>query len=180
MTLAQLLINNMANRHPGLTQAVADNYYEAASVCLDRHHVSPAKFIVQRDDDSKNAQVSWKDVNARTRDAWANETDATRDGAYACALAAVELVADLVAIRRAETLTGADYYVGQSGKSTNDLEGLQRLEVSGTDMGDGPAIASRLKSKVNQTVAGKSNLPALACVVGFNAARIVMQFVETA
>jgi hypothetical protein len=178
MALAQLIIVNMAHRHPGLTRAVADNYFEAASVCLDRHHSSPIDFTVRNGETPVNAQVSWSDVDARTRDAWANESDATRDGAYACAIAAVELMNNMVAMRRAETLTGADYYIGNVGHSSDDIEGLQRLEVSGVDKGDETAIAQRLRQKVRQAALGKSNLPAVACVVGFRAAQIVMQFVE--
>ena len=84
----------------------------------------------------------------------------------------------MVAVRRAETLTGADYYIGVAGHPTDDIEELKRLEVSGIDKGDDPAIAQRLKEKVHQAAVGKSNLPAIACVVGFKAARIVMQSVE--
>jgi hypothetical protein len=178
MTLAQLLIADMAERHTGLTPAIAGNYFEAASVCLDRHHISPANFLVQNGNEPVEAKVNWKEVDERTRSAWANESDATRDGAYACALAAVELMTNMVAVRRAETLTGADYYVGYAERALNDLEELQRLEISGIDKGDDPAIASRLKIKISQAAAGKSNLPAIACVVGFKAAKIVMQFVE--
>jgi hypothetical protein len=178
MALPQLLIADMARRHPGLTPAVAGNYQEAASVCLDRHHSSPADFTVQSDDNSKNVLVNWDEVTQHTRNAWANESDATRDGAYACALASVELITNMVAVRRAETLTGADYYIGLAGHSTDDIEDLRRLEVSGIDKGDGPTIAQRLKEKVHQAAIGRSNLPAIACVVGFKAARIVMKSVE--
>jgi len=178
MALAQLLISDMASRHPGLTPAVADNYFEAASVCLERHHSSPSDFSVQNSNNTVNVLVNWNEVDARTHNAWANESDATRDGAYSCALAAVELVNNMVAIRRAETLTGADYYIGYAGQPTDDIEGLQRLEVSGIDKGDGLAIAQRLREKVHQAAVGRSNLPAIACVVGFKAATIVMQSVE--
>lgn len=178
MTLAQLLIADMASRHPGLTPAVANNYFEAACVCLDRHHSSPVDFSIQNSSNTIDVLLNWNEVDARMRNAWANESDATRDGAYACALAAVELVNNMVAIRRAETLTGADYYIGHAGESTDDIELLQRLEVSGIDKGDRPAIAQRLREKVHQAAVGRSNLPAIACVVGFKAATIVMQFVE--
>jgi hypothetical protein len=41
-----LPLQNMADRHPVLTSAVAENYLEAARVCLDRHHESPQQFVV--------------------------------------------------------------------------------------------------------------------------------------
>jgi len=177
VTLTQLSISNMESRHPGLTQAIANNYSEAASICLDRHHISPVGFTVQNANDPVSVMVNWKEVDMRMRNAWANESDATRDGAYACALAAVELAVNMVAIRRAETLTGADYYIGKLGEPAEEMEGLQRLEVSGVDKGDGSVIAHRLREKMDQAAMGQSNLPAMACVVGFRATRIVMQYV---
>jgi hypothetical protein len=39
-------------------------------------------------------------------------------------------------------------------------------------------IARRLRSKVSQASKGKSNLPAIACVVGFQAAKIAIELVE--
>ena len=88
-------------------------------------------------------------------------------------LAAVELADDLVAVRRAETMTGADYYVAPMGNSPDDLEDCLRLEVSGVDHGPESAIGQRLRAKLAQAAAGNSNLPALACVVGFKA-RLIM------
>jgi len=162
-----------------LTQALAAAYVEAASVCLDRHHTPPAEFAVLKGKASlEMAEVYWPPANARARLAWANESDATRDGAYACALAAVEMVFTMVAVRRAETLTGADYYIGDPDRSFVDLETCFRLEVSGIDRGGNATIARRLRSKVSQASKGKSNLPAIACVVGFQAARIAMESVE--
>jgi len=179
VALDSLLISDMASRHKGLSPVIADNYFEAASVCLDRHHISPVGVSVHNADKRITVLVNWKQVDARIRNAWANESDATRDGAYACALAAVELITNMVAIRRAETLTGADYYVGEKMQSTDDMDGLLRLEVSGVDKGDGSVLARRLREKVNQAAVGKSNLPAIACVVGFQAAKILIQAVET-
>lgn len=170
----------MADRHRGLTPAIARNYLEAASVCFDRHHPSPAKFSIRKGDESTDALAHWNAITERTRNAWRNESDATRDGAYACALAAVELTQNLVAVRRAETLTGADYYVGDPNQSRLDLEDCFRLEVSGIDEGNEAAITRRLRSKIEQVAAGNGNLPAMACVVGFRLGRIVLETVEAA
>jgi hypothetical protein len=167
----------MASRHTGLTPAIANCYAEAAKVCLDRHHTPPKNFSIQKDSLQSVALVSWDSTNNRIRNAWANDDDATRDGAYACALAAVELRCQMVAVRRAETLTGSDYYIGSPDKTYFDLEDCYRLEVSGVDKGNDAEINRRLKQKVLQTAHGKSNLPALACVVGFKIGRIVLQSV---
>ncbi|MGH9759874.1 MAG: hypothetical protein ACREAC_03420, partial [Blastocatellia bacterium] len=166
---------NMHERHPGLTAALAAAYFEAASVCLDRHHSPPKTFAVSNGHTSTNAVATWTVTDARTRRAWANESDATRDGAYGCALAAVDLAFKMVAVRRAETLTGADYYIAPPNASTEDLEDALRLEVSGVDRGNKATLARRLRKKSAQAAAGRSNLPAMACIVGFQAMIILLE-----
>lgn len=125
--MARLPIHQMAVRHPGLTQATADANTEAASVCLNRHHVSPVDVDLDRDGATTVATVDWAAPDERTRRTWANETDTTEAGAYACALAAVELTDGLFAVGRAEILTGADYYIAPEGRGTDDLEECRRL-----------------------------------------------------
>jgi hypothetical protein len=142
-------------------------FTEAASVCLDRHHSSPTTMYILVDEARIEAAISWDAPDARTRGAWANATVATEFGAYGVALAAIELEEQLVAVRRAETGTGADYYVAPSSASAEDLEGWHRLEVSGVNAGEALVIRARLHEKVRQTVEGNSNLPAIAVVVGF-------------
>ena len=107
-------------------------------------------------------------------DAWANETDATEAGACALVLAAVERADGLVAMRRAETLTGADYYVAPEGSEPRDLEACLRLEVSGVDHGTKSAVNSRLTAKLEQAYRGNSDLPAMAGVVGFKVKTILL------
>lgn len=175
--MALLPLDRMEERHIGLTRAVADYFCEAARVCLDRNHTPPQEFDLRGDSFDKKALVRWEPTDERCREAWANRDDATRDGAYACALAATELCLGLCAVRRAETLTGADYYIGDSNESIDDLEGCLRLEVSGTDS-DSNEVRRRLSVKVRQALRGKSNLPALAAVVGFRVKLITMQRVH--
>jgi hypothetical protein len=90
-------------------------------------------------------------------------------------LAAVEEWQGLVAIKRAETRTGADYYVGLVGQ---DFEKALRLEVSGVDRGDANEVSRRLQRKVEQARRGLSNLPAMAVVVGFQALLVSMRAVD--
>ena len=172
-TKPALPIHDMDQRHPGLTKPIADSYTEAACVCLDRHHESPTDFELDRNELCSAATLKWQRPDANVRGAWANKTDATEAGAYACTLAAAELADGLVAVRRAETLTGADYYVALPGNSPDDLEDCLRLEVSGVDRGSESSIERRLRNKLAQAAAGKSNLPAVAGVVGFKA-RLIM------
>jgi hypothetical protein len=173
-----LPINDMHTRHNGLTKAIADCYTEAARVCLDRHHTPPEEIRIDSDGTIHAAIADWRPTDAQTRGAWANTDDATRDGAYAFALAAAEVTEGLVAVHRAETRTGADYYVAPKGKTIDDLEDCLRLEVSGVDHGPESAVAQRLKAKLKQAADGASNLPAMAGVVGFRAALVLLAPLE--
>lgn len=174
----KLPLDNLADRHPGLTKAISDGYIEAASVCMNRHHQPPVDISVDSQNNPDEYIVEWKVPDQRIIMAWANETDATEYGAYAISLAAIEIVQGLVAVRRAETLTGADYYIAPIGSAPDDLEGCLRLEISGTDRGNKSDIKKRLKSKIKQTTAGASNLPAIASVVGFRELTVAMATVE--
>jgi hypothetical protein len=168
----------MADRHPGLTPAVAGAYEEAARVCLDRHHEPPVDIYIENSDTVETVAAEWERTDERARNAWANEIDATEAGAYACALAAVELTESLVALHRAETRTGADYYIGPAGVTVGDLENCLRLEVSGSDRASGNVVGQRLKEKLAQAAVGASNLPAMAGVVAFRARRIALSRLE--
>ena len=168
---------DLANRHPGLTEAVANSYLEAARICLDRHHNSPTEFRLKDESVESVAQIDWTLTDDRIRRAWANTDDATRDGAYAVALASTEMSRNLVAVSRAETKTGADYYVAPPGANNEDMEAWLRLEVSGTDLDD-KQVGYRLNQKVAQADKGDSNLPAIAAVVGFKSSVIALRSVN--
>ena len=169
-----LPIHDMEQRHVGLTKAVADSYTEAARVCLDRHHQPPTDFDLDRNGSHSTAVVEWQPTDTQTRGAWANETDTTEDGAYACVIAAAELAGGLLAVYRAETKTGADYYMVPEGIPPDDLESCLRLEVSGLDQGQESRIRQRLREKLAQAAEGNSNLPAMAGVIGFQACMIML------
>jgi hypothetical protein len=115
--------------------------------------------------------------DSRVLNAWANDIDTTEIGAYGVSLAAVESEVQLVAVRRAETLTGADWYVAPVGTEAEDLEHCFRLEVSGVDAGSRSVIDTRLRQKIEQTRRGASNLPAIASVVGFKERAVAIQTV---
>ena len=178
MQKPKLPIHDMANRHSGLTEAIAENLTEGARVCFDRHHKPPVEFQISNSGEPTEAVVEWEVTDERTRRAWANEIDTTEAGAYACTLAAVELSKGFVAVRRAETKTGADYYMAPVGAPIEDLENCIRLEVSGVDQGNATTVAHRLKEKLAQAAAGASNLPAMAGVVGFRARCILLSPLE--
>lgn len=170
---SKLSFSNLALRHPGISQGLSLACEEAARVCLDRHHSSPIEITI---DDSSNvfkAEVVWLASDRALLHQWANDTDATEQGATALALACVELSRGLVAIRRAETRTGADYYVSAPGTPGDDLESAVRLEISGTSDESPNVLKGRLKRKLAQAANGRSNVPAMAIVVGFPQKRIL-------
>jgi hypothetical protein len=162
-----LRLANLSERHPGLTKAIGDSYAEAAAVCMHRHHVSPADVSAVVRDLATECILHWDAPSNGVLRAYANEIDTTEQGAYAVSLATTEAVVGLVAVSRAETMTGADYYVAPIGSNLEDLETCIRLEVSGVSAGSEAVVQARLRQKVVQTEKGKSNLPALAAVVGF-------------
>jgi hypothetical protein len=175
---AKLELESMHVRHSGLTPPMAGVFCEAASVCLNRHHESPAELEIVRKEGTTTRLVEFRKPDARALNAWANDIDATENGAYGVCLAAVEVEERLVAVRRAETLTGADWYVAPVGAEAKDLESCLRLEVSGIDKGNRSAIIARLAQKVRQARRGANNLPAIASVVGFKEKAVVIQKVS--
>lgn len=160
---------NVHIRHYGLTPSVAASYYEAMKVTLDRHHVPAVKLILLDNGSQTFESLSWPPTSARERAAWNNVDDATRDGAYCLALTSVEILRGLVAVRRAETRTGADYYVAPRDADVADFENLVRVEVSGINSGTKAMADYRLSQKLSQAGRGDSNLPAIAVVVEFSA-----------
>ena len=178
MQIPQLPIDNMDERHNGLTPAIAAHLLEGARICLDRHHQSPVTVEIRGLTRTANAMVQWQVTDAAIKSAWANDTDATEAGASACVLAAVELMEGLITVRRAQIGSGADYYIAPPGTSVDDIESFIRLEVSGTDSGNAAAVSRRLREKLYQVARGNSDLPAMAGVIGFRARLICLAQLE--
>ncbi len=120
--------------------------------------------------------LKWSAPDETAKLSWRNRDDATRDGAYVVSLAVVEHELGMVALSRADTRTGADYYVGRPG--SHDLEEAFRLEVSGVDEGGRSDVRRRLRTKKDQAARGESFLPAYASVVGFREAAVLVSLVE--
>lgn len=180
MESGEITIKDMNARHPGLKSPVAECYYVAACVCLDRHHTSPVTVSVEGPRAIAAVRLVWEATDEATRAAWANELDATEAGAYAVVIAAVEMQTGMVAVRRAEARSGADYYIGPLGAGREDLEDCVRLEVSGLDRGTDGALRARLARKLRQASDGASDVPAMAGVFGFLLKRSLIEEVEKA
>lgn len=88
--VAQLSVERLHERHPGLTQALADSYAEAASVCWARHYQPPVTVSLRHNDTDEFRVVNFAVPDARVRNAYANEIDATETGAYGVSRAAAE------------------------------------------------------------------------------------------
>jgi len=172
--LESLRLEGLHERHPGLTSALGESYAEAASVCFSRHHQPPVTMSLKHAGNDELRVLNFVVPDERISNAHANETDATEIGAYGVSLAAVEAAVGLVAVRRAETLTGADWYVAPYGTDIQDLESCIRLEVSGISAGASSDIKQRLREKVAQATRGQSNLPAIAAIVGFKALEVAI------
>src|ERR1700687_2282696 len=173
----QINLDGMHARNHALTPHIAGGCREAAAVCLNRHHSPPVEITLVDNGQDSLAELAWIEPDARIAAAWANDIDATEAGAYGCVIAGVELARGLFAIRRAETGTGADYYIGPQ-HSGHDLESCLRLEVSGLSGGTSKDVSRRLIEKIRQALEGDSNLPALAGVIGFSARMLLIQDVE--
>ncbi len=172
-----LRIDELDARHPGLTPALGGTYTEAASVCFARYHEPPVDLCLKNGATEEVRVVQFDSPDERVRNAHANEIDATEAGAYGVSLAAVETMIGVVAVRRAETLTGADWYVAAKGTHSDDLESCFRLEVSGVSAGTSADVQRRLREKLAQAARGQSNLPAIAAVVGFKALEVSLALV---
>ena len=174
----KLRLESLHERHTGLTASLSGTFCEAASVCLSRHHDSPINLDIVNNGITNIHMVEFPKPDARVLNAWANDIDTTENGAYGVSLAAVEVEEQLIAVRRAETLTGADWYVAPIGTDPDDLESCFRLEVSGVDSGGRAVVNARLQQKIVQTRRGASNLPAIASVVGFKEKTVAIQKVS--
>ena len=164
---------NLSERHPGLTTAIGDSFEKAARVCLGRRHGPPARIVLRDNGQRHERQADWREADDREKVAWANEIDATEAGAYALALAAMDALRGLVAVARAETLTGADYYLGLVDAHIEDLDAAIRLEISGTNSAGTGVIARRLSRKKAQLKSGIGNLPAVVSIVSFGLPQVL-------
>jgi hypothetical protein len=175
MSLPTISIAGLNERHHGLTEEVAAYYAQGARVCLDRHHEPPRNLQIEMGSITSECSLSWEVTTQDVKLAWGNDDDATRDGAYIVALAALEHAEGLVAVHRAQSRSGADYFVAPSGTPKGDIENAIRLEVSGIDRSDPSKMRARLQQKKDQTRRGESDAPAIAAVVGFSSAVVQME-----
>lgn len=174
--MPNLTFAGLEQLHSGLTAAIAQTFHEAASICLARHHEAPIDFSLEEHPPANLTAVTlnWPLPSDQLKRAWANTNDATEAGACALGIAAVFLTRGLHVVARAETWTGADYFLAPRGQEPDDLEDCFRLELSGVDSGDVRLVHSRVASKLMQAGRGNVDTPAIAAVTGFKSKLIVL------
>ena len=169
-------LHELHERHPGLTEFLCKSLAEAAEVCLYRHHEPPVNIDVEYRDHQSSRTLNWSVPDEVAKKAHNNSNDATEDGAYSVSLAVLEVEVGLVTYGRTKTKTGADWWVGPPGGSLDlDFEDKIRLEVSGIDAGSLAQFQQRLRSKIQQTIDGNSDTPAIAAIVEFKEKRVALQ-----
>lgn len=150
-----------------LSELRVASYVEAASVMLDRFHQAPpppTPAEVTHDDDAREAHLHWHEPDDRQRRSHANGLDATAEGAYALAFAAVAALGYVVRYRALHG-SGSDFVVTRVGEPDNDY---WKLEVSGIAEGDDGEVRARLREKLEQVARGDLRRPGLAAVVRFS------------
>jgi hypothetical protein len=182
-TMHVLDISDLHLRHH-VGKGSTDAYMEAALVCTARYHEAGwVTWSVQHNEEAGiEYAVAHRRPTAAQLRSGRNRDDATELGACAMALAASDRHLGLVALSRAEGLTGSDFYLVPSTSDVSsdpelDLfrEDRVRLEVSGISDDDVRVMEARVRQKVLQARAGHSPLPAIVGVVGFRTARIVFR-----
>jgi hypothetical protein len=163
-------------RHPGVSPGRGASYEEAARVCFDqRYGRSPIQLAIERGPARTHAWVAWTHADDQLNVAWRNAEEITEHAAYGVALAVLETLYGMIAVRGTEVKTGADFYVARREASRANMEKWLRLEVAGVGLGNYRALHRQLRKKVRQLRHGRSNLPGLVCVVGFESKWVLIE-----
>lgn len=147
---------------------------------MGRYHESPAELAVVPDPGSTSRmEVAWTGPSAQDRRAHGNTDDATEFAAYGLGLLTVDVHFSLLALRRAQSRSGGDYWLVPAGSEVGaddardfDRTDLVLLEVSGIGRDTEASMRFRLTQKAEQVRRFEKKLPALALVVGFRGARV--------
>lgn len=144
----------------------------AASVMFQRFHDSPEDGAISAGGTRHMTSFNWDAPDARTVATHQNTDDATRDGAYAVAFAALRQLGPFVFVHRAERKSGADFVLVREG---DDGGPYVKLEVSGIGKGDQAAVARRLRQKVDQVKRPDPAQRVVAVVVRFERPEVAVE-----
>lgn len=161
--LAVLDLASITTGMPGLSSIKASALVEAAEVCLDAQGHRPDTTLVVRGEFSTEYSLHFKEPAAGLHRTYADEPEATEEGAVAVAIAVMLDRTDYVVVERSVKTTGFDYWLGRK-------EGIfeARLEVSGIRHGSKSLIRKRVTQKLEQMApSDHGGLPGYAVVVEF-------------
>ena len=148
-------------------------------MCLARfHEVPPAKLQIRLEASSRAYDLVWIWPTPGQSRGHGNTDEATRDGAYAMALAAAHGRPRMMTLGRSENRTGADWYlVPVDGEPVFDLDqpGVVRFEVSGVSDDTEAKLRQRVREKVEQVGDRDSMFPGWVGVVGFSSPVVVIR-----
>lgn len=170
-------------RHCGLDAGGAGYFAGAAHVALTVElGAGPGELEIANGTRRTRFVLAWPAPGAATASTHRNRIDRAEVGAYAVALAAVEAEYDLVAVGRAEELTGADWILGScvDGLAVRDenlnYEGSVYLEVAGSGDASKADLKRSLDEKKKQLrKIQKAKDKRIAAVISFSLPRVVLK-----
>ena len=167
---------------PGLTKRRGGAHYEAALVCLEKHHQSGVQcHLNSLNENLATLELVWaEEITEQTRNSWNDLIEATEWGAAGIAILVILEFSEYTVIRRSKRGTGFDYWLGYKKDvdnfGENVLKDEARLEVSGILSEQKPGrIKQRVREKIKQTKkSDDSEMPAYIVVVEFSSPVVYM------
>ena len=168
---------------PGLTKRLGGVHYEAALVCLEKHHQSGVQchLLNSLNENLSILELVWaEEITEQTRNSWNDLIEATEWGAAGIAILVILECTEYTVIRRSKRGTGFDYWLGYK-KDVDDvgenvLKDEACLEVSGilSEQKRG-RIRQRVREKIEQTKKSDDlGMPAYIVVVEFSSPVVYM------
>ena len=140
---------------------------EAGGVCLEWQGHTPGVSLRVQGDVVHSHELRWSPATDQMRRAWADEQEATEEGASGIALLLTRQETGYSVNSRSRKGTGIDFWLGSN---PDVLITSARLEVSGILNGDAATIRNRVREKMGQTErSDASDLPVYVCVIEFSA-----------
>lgn len=154
---------------PGVTAEAGASLAQAAGVCLESQGHAQGVNLRVRGDRRGNHEMHWPPVTPQAQRSWANEDNATEDGAAGVAVLLAREEIGYLVVERANRGAGFDYWLGSQVEEVASYEA--KMEVSGIRNGE-PNVPGRVRAKIGQMTRPSPpvapNLPAYAVVTEFS------------
>ena len=155
---------------PGVTAETGAALAQAAGVCLESQGHAQGVNLRVRGDRQGNHELHWPLETPQAQRSWANEDEATEQGAAGVAVLLAREEVGYLVVERANRGAGFDYWLGSQPAEVAPYEA--KMEVSGIRNGDESDIRRRVREKLDQIArhapSVASNLPAYAVVTEFS------------